>query len=365
MKFDFIQVEVTRKCNASCIMCPNRIFDRKIDMSYELYKELSKYFRYTNIVHLQGWGEPLLHRNFLEMIETAKKRCKVSFTTNGMLLDRFVEDIVSLNVDTVAVSLAGASKYVHESIRKNTVFKKIIDNIKNLIKEKNKTGADTEVVLTFLMTKKNIHQLPLIIELSAKTGIDTVIATNLDYIFDKRTDSLKTFLCTYKNRNFKSYNNNNKTLKTLYKKYNLYVKKAKILAYKNKIRFKHPALSLEEVVVCDAHPITSFVVSAEGNIYPCAYLNLPFKKIPRVFCGEYIEIEKPYFGNISNFKKSWESNEYSSFRKIFKNRLYKYRRVVEDAIIYPLTDWNSKISNILKMHPLPDICRTCYKAYGI
>jgi MoaA/NifB/PqqE/SkfB family radical SAM enzyme len=41
------------------------------------------------MVHLQGWGEPLLHRQFFEIVARAKKAgCRVGTTTNGILLDR-------------------------------------------------------------------------------------------------------------------------------------------------------------------------------------------------------------------------------------------------------------------------------------
>jgi len=73
-------------------------------------------------VHLQGWGEPLLHPSILSMLEVAKKvGTRVSFTTNGSLLGADIcKDIISLGVDAVGISLAGAISKTHECIRRGS-----------------------------------------------------------------------------------------------------------------------------------------------------------------------------------------------------------------------------------------------------
>ncbi len=64
---DWIQVEVTSHCNAQCTYCPHAVFGefwQNRHMPLDLYRKLSRAFRRTSLVYLQGWGEPLLHPQF-------------------------------------------------------------------------------------------------------------------------------------------------------------------------------------------------------------------------------------------------------------------------------------------------------------
>ena len=94
-ELDWVQVEVTTHCEASCIYCPHTLFRSQWKgkhMSVGLFCQLVPYLRYTELVYLQGWGEPLLNNDIFEMIGICKRRGKrVGFSTNGMLL---TEDIV-------------------------------------------------------------------------------------------------------------------------------------------------------------------------------------------------------------------------------------------------------------------------------
>ncbi|RLI75431.1 hypothetical protein DRO97_03275 [Archaeoglobales archaeon] len=168
------------------------------------------------------------------MIEIAKETCEVGFTTNGMSLDENAnERILELGVDYVAVSMAGATKETHESVRKNTNFKKIVKNVRNLVKLRKDRPR---IIFTFLMNKMNIAELPKLIELAAELKIDEVVATNLDYVFDEKTDELKVFSCEKAD-----------------KKYLEWLKKANDAAIKRKIKFRAHPLHIDEVVICDAN----------------------------------------------------------------------------------------------------------------
>ncbi|MDQ7785248.1 MAG: hypothetical protein RDU20_20350, partial [Desulfomonilaceae bacterium] len=70
-RLDWIQVEVTSHCNAECVYCPHAVSKRsrhQTHMSMDTFEKLLPFFRRTAHVHLQGWGEPLLHPRFFEMV---------------------------------------------------------------------------------------------------------------------------------------------------------------------------------------------------------------------------------------------------------------------------------------------------------
>ncbi len=83
-----------------------------------------KKFRYA---HLQGWGEPLLNPNIGEMIEIAKKHCKVGLTTNGLLIGKHLNSILKL--DILAVSIASGDALRHQKIRQSSL-EKLGENIR-------------------------------------------------------------------------------------------------------------------------------------------------------------------------------------------------------------------------------------------
>jgi MoaA/NifB/PqqE/SkfB family radical SAM enzyme len=70
------------------------------------------------------------------------------------------------------------------------------------------------------------------------------------------------------------------------------------------------------------------------------------KNIPRLFCGKKTILPKISFGNVNErrLKDIWKSDEYTFFREKFKTRLKK---------------------NVNDIASLPEVCKTCYKAYGI
>jgi MoaA/NifB/PqqE/SkfB family radical SAM enzyme len=72
-------------------------------MPIELFRKLITAFRKTALVYLQGWGEPFIHPQFIEMLQIVKEAdCLVGTTTNGTLLSReTIEKMVSQGLDLI------------------------------------------------------------------------------------------------------------------------------------------------------------------------------------------------------------------------------------------------------------------------
>ncbi|WP_456328483.1 radical SAM/SPASM domain-containing protein [Archaeoglobus sp.] len=312
----FVQVEVSTRCQLSCFMCPHTIFRRdwiNADMDLETFKKIP--FENFDFAHLQGWGEPLLNPNMGEMIEIAKKYCKVGLTTNGLLIDEFNE---IERLDYLAVSIASADEEKHKRIRKCS-----LEELKEKIKA---VSSKVPVTLAFMMLRDTYHELPQIVEIAKEVGAKEVIANNLDYIPSKELESQAIFLQSVDEKP---------------------IEVAKIKAEKLGIKLTVKPTKMEEVLVCAENPINNCLITYNGQITPCVYLHLPTKsdKIVRVFGGKVLEIEKVYFGEVWE-KKSWK--RYSNFRKIFERR-------------------KSFMLSLLptEIPPLPEPCKTCYKAYGV
>jgi MoaA/NifB/PqqE/SkfB family radical SAM enzyme len=326
-----------------------------MDLPLETYEQISRFFPLVKAVHLQGWGEPFLHRDLSRMIESAKGAgCSVGLTTNGTLLTQeFSVMLTELGVDLIAVSVAGATKETHEAIRKGSSLDRLVDNLKVLgIVKRRLDSEKPKVVLSFLMTRQNIQELPLIAELASKTGAEEIISTNLTCIPKAWHEAQKTFSLNSPDPAFIQY-----------------IKEAQDKAKQFGIALHSYPLVAEEALVCSENPLRNMYVSCDGYVAPCVHLNLPLKKkssaIPRFFDGKQGAIRRTIFGNAmrDDILDIWNSESYRLFRRGYekRNRLTEILSSFADHPSHALEGWDQ----LMRDNPLPQVCRTCYKAYGL
>jgi MoaA/NifB/PqqE/SkfB family radical SAM enzyme len=114
-KLRALQVEVTSRCTRRCTVCPRAVLGESWlegDLSEAHWDRIRPDLPLVEHLHLQGWGEPLLHPRIAHMARDAHAAgCKVGLTTNGDLLSDAAKWIVSGAVDVLAVSLAGGDKW--------------------------------------------------------------------------------------------------------------------------------------------------------------------------------------------------------------------------------------------------------------
>ncbi len=310
-------------------MCPKYWFsDEWIarDMDMETFCSIPfKKFKYA---HLQGWGEPLLNPKIGEMIDLAREHCRVGLTTNGLLLKRHIDDL--LKTDLVAISVASADRKLHEKIRKCRL-EEITEGIKLLSELRSKKKPKITVVT--MMLRSTVETLPDIVELAYECGADEVIANNLDYIPSEELAGLEVF-----------------TSEAERSKAEKYIQIAEKKAEESGVEFTAKLVRMEEALVCAENPVKNCFITVNGLVTPCVYLHLPIKSsyIRRYFNGRMVDVSKVYFGHVSNFNEVWKSKSYKKFRGMFEKRqsLFQY--------LFSFT-----------LPPLPEVCRTCYKAYSV
>ncbi len=186
-RFDWLQVEVTTACTAACVYCP-RTVHREIwqdrFLSLETFDRLQPALPRARHVHLQGWGEPLLHPNFFQFARQAKAAgCQVGATTNGMLLDepRLV-CLVELELDVLAFSLAGADSS-QDKVRRGTRFAAVISAIETLQRLKAaRASAKPAVHVAYMWLRSRLADLSRLPRALAGLGVDQVVISTLDYV---------------------------------------------------------------------------------------------------------------------------------------------------------------------------------------
>lgn len=184
---DWIQVEISSYCNASCIYCPHTIYRGNWQNKYlsiEYFRNLIPAFRKASLVYLQGWGEPFTHPRFFEMLEIAKAAgCKVGTTTKGTLLNReTIEKMVSEESDVIGFSIAGLDKK-NDSIRKGTRIKKVLKCIEEIHRVKARFGLDIpEIHIDYMLLRSGLDDIDKIPAFLGNVGASQTVVSSLSYI---------------------------------------------------------------------------------------------------------------------------------------------------------------------------------------
>jgi MoaA/NifB/PqqE/SkfB family radical SAM enzyme len=344
-----LQVEVTSRCDLACVTCPRTVLGRgwrSHHMPWPVFERVARAFPHAELVHLQGWGEPLLHPRFLDMVRAGKAaRCRVGFTTSGMRLDgKTADGILDAGADLVAVSLAGATAATHEAIRVRSDFARVVANVRALLARRAARGRRRPTVeLFFLMTTANLHELPAAVDLAASIGVDALVATNLDYVVTAAHDALR------------SFGPGPATTEAA-----ALVEAARTRARTIGLRFVAYPLEPAEVAVCDANPLGISFVCADGSVSPCAWLGLVGQStVPRCVAGRPVDVPRACFGNVvdADIVDLWRGPGYTAFRGSFADRRRALLARTLAAAAEPRGDGPV-------LPPPPAACASCPKLRG-
>ena len=187
-----LYVEITTACNLDCIMCVRRAWHEPIrSMERAVFGELMAQVAALPApptIHLSGYGEPMAHPHFLELVRLAKAAgAKVEATSNGTLLDeRMAEALLDLDLDRLVVSLDGASAASFEGIRERGSFQQVIDNLHTLKRLRmQRTGrrggrhANPQLALAFVAMRENVADLDKLPRLANQLGAWEILVSNL------------------------------------------------------------------------------------------------------------------------------------------------------------------------------------------
>lgn len=124
-KFDCIQIELTNNCNYKCPKCPRHGDDMKRSKGYaktERVKQLlAESFRIAKYVNFSFFGEPLLHPNFIEILEFTKnkpKGFKTVINTNLSLLTKdIMKKFIECKLNQLRVSVDAATSETYDLVR--------------------------------------------------------------------------------------------------------------------------------------------------------------------------------------------------------------------------------------------------------
>ncbi|MDI6784685.1 MAG: radical SAM protein [bacterium] len=307
-------VEPTNRCNIDCVMC-FRHFSHTYqigDMAPAIFEKLVPFLPYVQEVNLQARGEPLLHNQLLTWIKQAKSAgTRVSFFTHGMLLNQAViEQLVSIPLDLLTISLDAVSKTRFEQIRLRANFDTIIKNIRNLVEYKRKRKSSfPELHLHFVAMRLNIEELPDVLKLAKEFEVTTVVVEHL-WVFDVAIIEETLFL--ERERMHTYFDLARKTAREL----NLNL----VLPSEEPVKFCEPAVLKQSGLTQFEYLIENKSIPANPGDYFCLE---PWRIAIVYWNGEISPCcyTDRIMGNLrqDSFQKIWNNQEYRLFRRNIRN----------------------------------------------
>lgn len=270
-----IELQLSYKCNAKCIMCDMEYRDKSKELSLnQLINLIDCLKKLGNKMIILTGGEPFLRKDIYQIIKYANnKEILVTIHTNGLLINKQNIHLLSgLNINTINVSLHYPSKKQDAICNVSGAYKKIVNSI-NLLKKQLKN--ETKINLRCVLTKQNYTHIKDFEHLLNKTNVDSI-----KFIFARPLE---------KNSNDKIFLNKDEK--------KVAIKLIKDLSKKTSVLVKPPQIKLLKNTKCLCSKLRA-TITPNGNVIPSCY------------CENII------FGNINttSFEKIWFSEKANKIR---------------------------------------------------
>ncbi|HKR63529.1 MAG TPA: radical SAM/SPASM domain-containing protein [Thermoanaerobaculia bacterium] len=174
------ELDLTDRCNVACYFCNQQDLRTKESIPLPKLTDLIDELAAGGLksVRLSGGGDPLFHRDVLNVMDHLAKRNVIvdNLTTNGVAL---TADVAKRLVDNKArevifsLNAADAADYARMMKVKPALFDKVLENIRNLLAMRG-DSIYPSVVVQFLIDKSNVHRLVDMYELGRSLGPDRV-----------------------------------------------------------------------------------------------------------------------------------------------------------------------------------------------
>lgn len=299
-----IYLEVTNKCNLNCRYCNRNNCDTKEEkfLDAERLREYLEDITLINnnapiLINLTG-GEPLLNNQIEELFKVIREYdCRISLSTNGVLLTDEKADLIKEYCDFVMLSLDSKDKELNDSIRGKGSYDAAINSAR-ICKEK---GIPFFISTT--PTKYNVESLEKLISFSYDLAADGFMinepimldkeGNSLEEHFNYSLDSLESKKAFIRKRTAIINSWKNDRLK--YNKKN----KANLIFVEDIKRCMNSVFNIIPKSNCGAG-VNEILIDINGQVYPCHALNINKYSLGTV---------KEYTSNRRDFIKIDDINE--------------------------------------------------------
>ncbi|QUH29901.1 radical SAM/SPASM domain-containing protein [Vallitalea guaymasensis] len=292
-EFSSIHIEITGNCNMSCEHCRGA-FDDKIDLPLDqiikIVKFTRKYSPAFKEITLSG-GETFMHKQFKKVLKSVRELnvTHITLMSNGTFIDNDIIDYIkTLKFErvTFSISLDTLSPTKHNSFRHNDkAYEYAISALKRLTEVKE---SSFQVAIRSTILPDNIEEMEDMTIFAISLGANRV---SFSSVFPSGIASEKPELWMDA-KTLRKFSDN---LNELYHKYGNRIDVSSIepLKWLSRKRYRKKEDGVIEIDTCPAGTI-SFNINSNGDMTPCALLNLPMFNI---LDKTEEEIEKAFINN--------------------------------------------------------------------
>ncbi len=171
LKPKILQLEVTNDCNLNCTICMRLKSKRAVGyLTLESFRRIP--ITEFKEIAFHGWGEPLLHPELFKFIEIASTEgVKTSLITNGVLLDKKLDEIAKSGLDSIAFG-------IFTTKNKEVVFR----NVKKFSRVRNEINVESYIDITILPW--NLSEISKIVKFAGECELDGVVLHKLFHLHD-------------------------------------------------------------------------------------------------------------------------------------------------------------------------------------
>lgn len=144
-EIDYLRISITERCNLKCIYCmPEDCHFHSKMLSVDEIVTIVKLFTQLGFkkVKITG-GEPLVRKDVVEIVKAIKaidKIEEVTMTTNGIYLERYLDDLIEAGLDAINISIDSLDEKMYQQLTQSNgakqVYKMIIKASKTKLKVK-------------------------------------------------------------------------------------------------------------------------------------------------------------------------------------------------------------------------------------
>jgi MoaA/NifB/PqqE/SkfB family radical SAM enzyme len=187
-----VLMDITELCNLACTHCPHPDFARSehygarhIDpaLNDKMVEEVRQYGQgRTQYIRYAANGEPLIHPNGYDMIETAVKYSGVfvTLTTNGKIMnEKRTQRLLEAGVHMIDISIDAFSPETYAKIRVKGNLNVTRANVLRLLQWVHESRAKTKVVVSFVEQPDNKHESAEFESYWKEQGADFVVIRRL------------------------------------------------------------------------------------------------------------------------------------------------------------------------------------------
>ncbi|MFA6018802.1 MAG: radical SAM protein [Rhodospirillales bacterium] len=180
-------IDLNDGCNLKCAMCgPRKGLQDQHVMPFDVFaSRVAPIFAHVDDFQLGCAFEPLLLPYLPQALDLMRRYMapekRGQFITNGTLLKaETAKALLESNVlGKIRISIDGATPPTYEEIRQGARFDKVMENVARLCRLRSEGGHDVLVEFNYTVMRSNFVELPRLILLASKLGVDSVTTHKL------------------------------------------------------------------------------------------------------------------------------------------------------------------------------------------